>query len=80
MPQQNDHHDEFIKFQAETNMKLVNLEKDLDCHEERISNIEETQNEFKVSLGKLTLQASIAAVVAGGLATGLWTLIQKAMQ
>lgn len=77
---QNDHHEQFIKFQAETNVKLQNIEKDLECHEDRISGIENIQTDFKVSLVKLTLQASIAAIVAGGLATGLWTLIQKAMQ
>lgn len=68
--------DELIRFQAQTEIRMANIEAKQECHQDQIDDIVRTQTEFKVSLGKLTLQATIGSVIAGGLATGLWTFIQ----
>ena len=70
----NDNHDEFIRFQAETKVRMNNIEKTQDCQQEQIDGIVEAQNEFKVSLGRLTLYASFGALAGTSLVTILWSL------
>jgi hypothetical protein len=68
--------DEFIRFQAETKVRMENLEYKQDELQDEITGVKKEQVEIKITLGSIVSRQVFGALVGGGIATFAWALFQ----